>query len=83
MKLIKYLKGFSVKDAISNLASAMGLAGSLALVNIEAGNLPIKYEKQAQGLIGMSIVLIGFVTGKSSDLSHGQDDESNQQNDKI
>ena len=82
MKLIKYLKGFSVKDTFSNLASAMGLIGSLALVNIESGNLPVKYEKQAQGLIGMSIVLIGFVTGKSSDLSHGQED-SNQQNDKI
>jgi hypothetical protein len=76
VKLFDYLKGFSIKDGLSNTASVMGLIGSLALVNIEAGNLPVKYEKQAQGLIGMSIVLIGFVTGKSSDLSHGQDDET-------
>jgi hypothetical protein len=76
MKFLDYLKGVSMKDTISNIGAAMGLAGSLMLINIQSGLLPNKYEKQAQGLIGMSVVIIGFATGKSSDLKSKQSDKS-------
>lgn len=75
MKLINYLSGFSPKDTLSNVGGLMGLIGSLALVNIQSGVLDIKYEKQAQSLIGMSMILIGFATGKSADLKGGQPDD--------
>jgi hypothetical protein len=72
MKLINYLKGFNPKDTLSNVGSLMALTGSLMLVNIQSEVLDVKYEKQAQGLLGMSVVLIGFATGKSSNLTGGQ-----------
>ena len=72
MKIINYIKGFNPKDFLSNIGAAMGLVGSIALVNIEAGVLPAKYEKPAQGLLGTSIVLIGFATGKNKNLTGGQ-----------
>jgi hypothetical protein len=74
MKLINYLKGFNPKDTISNIGSLMALVGSLMLVNIQSGTLDNKYEKQAHGLLGMSVVLIGYATGKNSNLKGGQDD---------
>lgn len=76
MKLIDYLKGFSPKDTISNIGGVMGLIGSLMLVNVQSGALPVKYEKQAHGLLGMSVVLIGFATGKSADLKSGQSEKT-------
>jgi hypothetical protein len=72
VKIFNYIKGFNPKDALSNIGSALGLVGSLALVNIQSGILPATYEKPAQGLIGSSIVLIGFATGKNKDLTGGQ-----------
>ena len=74
MKLINYIKGFSPKDTLSNVGGLLGLIGSLMLVNVQAGILNAKYEKKAQGLIGMSLVLVGFATGKSADLKSGQSD---------
>jgi hypothetical protein len=75
VNIIKSIKGFSAKDGISNFAGILGLVGSLALVNIQLGLLPRQYEKYAQGLSGMSVVLIGYATGKSSDLKGGQKEE--------
>lgn len=74
-KIIDYFKGFSPKDTLSNIGGVLGLAGSLMLVNVQSGTLSAKYEKQAQGLIGTSIVLVAFATGKSADLKSGQSDK--------
>jgi hypothetical protein len=73
MKILDYIKGFSGKDTLSNIGAVMGLIGSLILVNIEAGVLSSdRYRKTADGLIGTSIVLIGFATGKNKNLTGGQ-----------
>jgi hypothetical protein len=74
MQLIKYLTGLSLKDTVSNVASLMGLAGSLIMINIQSGNIPHEYGKQAKGLIGMSIAVVGFVTGKNGTLTNEQDE---------
>jgi NADH:ubiquinone oxidoreductase subunit 4 (subunit M) len=74
VKIPQFIKGFSPKDLVSNIAGVLGLVGSLALVNIQIGLLPKEYEKYATGLTGMSVVLIGYTTGKSPDLKKGQDD---------
>jgi hypothetical protein len=75
VKLIQYIKGFSRKDTISNLGGILGLVGSLALVNIQIGLLPKQYEKYAHGASGMSVILIGYATGKSGDLKKGQEED--------
>jgi hypothetical protein len=73
VKIFNYIKGFNPKDALSNIGAVMGLVGGLMLANIQAGVLPSdRYEKTAHGLIGSSIVLIGFATGKNKDLTGGQ-----------
>jgi hypothetical protein len=75
MQLIKYLKGFSLKDVVSNVAGLTTLSGSLMLINIQSGNMPQKYEKQAQGLVGMGMAIIGFVSGKNGSLNAGQPED--------
>jgi len=73
--LERSLIGFNLKDTVSNVGGLMVLFGSIATIQIQAGVLPIKYQSQAQGVIGVGTLLIAYVTGKKGDLKGGQVDK--------
>jgi hypothetical protein len=75
LKILQPLVGFNLKDSISNIGAASSLIGSLMIVGVETGNIPAKYEKQAQGLLGVGVVVVGYTTGKRGDLRAGQVDQ--------
>jgi hypothetical protein len=73
--LKQLIVGFNLKDRVTNLAGLVGFVGTLMLVGTSTGNIPFKYEKTAQGLIGGSLVVANYVSGKRGDLRAGQVDQ--------
>jgi hypothetical protein len=74
--LKQLIVGFNLKDRITNLASLVGFIGTLTLVGTNTGNIPIKYERIAQGMIGASVVTANYLSGKRGDLRGGQVDQA-------
>lgn len=57
----------NLKDKASNFAGLLGLLSSLVLTLTSSGLLPKDYERYAAAGGGLSVVIIGYLTGKKSD----------------
>lgn len=64
--------GGSRKDAFGNVAAYIALASGVVKVIADSGLLPVNIKPYADGFLAISITIVGFLTGRSSDLRGAQ-----------
>ncbi len=74
---MKFISGFNLKDLVSNLGGIAILIGSTITIAIKTDFLPSRWQKYADGSIGIGGAIVAYATGKSANLQGGQSDSEN------